>query len=275
MLKRRQEEQMRIQQQKNKQKEEEQRRLLEEHLMQEEQIRIQLQREEERRQMEEKRTMQIQEDQRRQLEEVRSREEKQQQELDWRRSQAEAVAKHQEEMNQRLTGGVVFRPPQTFDLMDRPFFSPPPMMPQSSNFFHASEFFPDPLVDGHKKLEPIFSKPQNNGPAERSSNDDQNGENVSRIIPIKVEKIAGAFNQSKTTTTGTGTDSPNLNTLQELQQHQSLNKAEESIRGFSKPKVNNGKAPTRGSGFVDEMKAKPSFAQRERDSSAHAVESMP
>ena len=95
--------------------------------------------------------------------------------------------------------------------------------------------FSDPLVDGHKKLEPIFSKPQNNGPAERSSNDDQNGENVSRIIPIKVEKIAGAFNQSKTTTTGT--DSPNLNTLQELQQHQSLNKAEESIRGFSKPKV--------------------------------------
>ena len=39
--------------------------------------------------------------------------------------------------------------------------------------------------------------------------------------------------------------------------------------------MNNGKAPTRGSGFVDEMKAKPSFAQRERDSSAHAVESMP
>ena len=94
--------------------------------------------------------------------------------------------------------------------------------------------FSDPLVDGHKKLEPIFSKPQNNGPAERSSNDDQNGENVSRIIPIKVEKIAGAFNHSKTTS---GTDSPNLNTLQELQQHQSLNKAEESIRGFSKPKV--------------------------------------
>ena len=68
-------------------------------------------------------------------------EEQQQKELDWRRSQAEAVAKHQEEMNQRLTGGV-FRPPQTFDLMDRPFFSPPPMMPPSSNFFHASEFFP-------------------------------------------------------------------------------------------------------------------------------------
>ena len=39
--------------------------------------------------------------------------------------------------------------------------------------------------------------------------------------------------------------------------------------------MNNGKAPTRGSGFVDEMKAKPSFAQRERDSSAHAIESMP
>ena len=45
-----------------------------------------------------------------------------------------------EEINQRLAGGI-YRPPQTFDLLNRPFFSPPPVMPPSNNFFHSSDFF--------------------------------------------------------------------------------------------------------------------------------------
>merc|ERR1712020_810345 len=117
-------------------------------------------------------------------------------------------------------------------------------------------------------LQPIFAKQERHGPAQKSSNENKNGENVSRIIPIKVETGAGAFNQPKKVDPTESSSS--LNTLEELQHHQSATKAEESIRGYSKPKVNNSNAPSRGSGFDDvmrSMKANPTFAQREMDSS--------
>ena len=88
-------------------------------------------------------------------------------------------------------------------------------------------------------LKPIFNKGGNPGPVQRSSESNNNiqVDNVSRIIPIQVEKGAGAFNQSNNQENPAAEPSFSLNTLQELQQHQSANRAEESIRGFTKPKV--------------------------------------
>ena len=89
-------------------------------------------------------------------------------------------------------------------------------------------------------LKPIFNKGGNHGPVQRSSETNSNtqADNVSRIIPIQVEKGAGAFKQSNHLENPASEPSFSLNTLQELQQHQSANRAEESIRGFTKPKVN-------------------------------------
>ena len=89
-------------------------------------------------------------------------------------------------------------------------------------------------------LKPIFNKGGNPGPVQRSSETNSNtlADNVSRIIPIQVEKGAGAFKQANHLENPASEPSFSLNTLQELQQHQSANRAEESIRGFTKPKVN-------------------------------------
>ena len=89
-------------------------------------------------------------------------------------------------------------------------------------------------------LKPIFNKGGNPGPVQRSSENNSNTQvdNVSRIIPIQVEKGAGAFKQSDNLENPASEPSFSLNTLQELQQHQSANRAEESIRGFTRPKVN-------------------------------------
>ena len=65
-------------------------------------------------------------------------------------------------------------------------------------------------------------------------------EGVSRIIPIKVERGVGAFNQqqNRTPTNAPLTDgSVTINNLDELKSHQAQKNAEESIRGYSKPKV--------------------------------------
>ena len=95
-------------------------------------------------------------------------------------------------------------------------------------------YFSDDPFGEPQILQPIFGKQDKGGPAQRSSNNSTEVENVSRIIPIQVDKGVGAFNDREV-----AVESPSsLNTLQELQQHQTVNKAEENIRGFTKPKVN-------------------------------------
>ena len=91
----------------------------------------------------------------------------------------------------------------------------------------------------------MFNKGGYPGPVQRSSEQNNSNttqvDNVSRIIPIQVEKGAGAFKQSNNNQDldpASSEPSFSLNTLQELQQHQSANRAEESIRGYAKPKVN-------------------------------------
>merc|ERR1719270_582061 len=99
-------------------------------------------------------------------------------------------------------------------------------------------------------------------------------EGVSRIIPIKVERGVGAFNQQQNRTpnnTPSNDVSVPINNLDDLKSHQAQKNAEETIRGYAKPK----QQPKGGSGFVDEMKANPSFAKRESNTSQYSVESVP
>ena len=107
---------------------------------------------------------------------------------------------------------------------------------------------------------------------------------ASRIIPIKVERGASAFNPQQG-----NNDKPEplaevsspriINNLDDLKSHQSQNKAEEIIRGYSKPvKPGNNPIKSSGGGFDDvmkAMKAQPGFAQREKNSSLNSVESVP
>jgi len=66
----------------------------------------------------------------------------------------------------------------------------------------------------------------------------------------------------------------------ESKSHQAQRNAEESIRGYSKPKTPTAKTPTKGGGggfddVMKAMKAKPGFAQREQESSQFSFENVP
>ena len=109
-------------------------------------------------------------------------------------------------------------------------------MCNKKRFCRIIQYFSDDPFGEPQILQPIFGKQDKVGPAQRSSNNNIEVENVSRIIPIQVDKGVGAFNELDREV---AVESPSsLNTLQELQQHQTVNKAEENIRGFTKPKVN-------------------------------------
>merc|ERR1719483_1408056 len=158
--------------------------------------------------------------------------------------------------------------PVRVDLLNRPFFSPPPNLAGLGTNF-GSEFFSDPF-SAHEIMQPM-SIPQ---VGSTNSTPQPVKEGVSRIIPIKVERGVGAFNQqqNRTPTNAPLTDgSGTINNLDELKSHQAQKNAEESIRGYSKPKQPNNS----GSGLFNEMKANAGFAKREQNSSQFSVESVP
>jgi len=158
--------------------------------------------------------------------------------------------------------------PVRVDLLNRPFFSPPPNLAGLGTNF-GSEFFSDPFSP-HEIMQPM-SIPQ---VGSTNSTPQPVKEGVSRIIPIKVERGVGAFNQqqNRTPTNAPLTDgSVTINNLDELKSHQAQKNAEESIRGYSKPK----QSTNSGSGLFNEMKANAGFAKREQNSSQYSVESVP
>jgi len=166
--------------------------------------------------------------------------------------------------------------PVRVDLLNRPFFSPPPMFSGLGTNF-GSEFFSDPF-NAHDVMQSMPTPPQIGPNNSANSSVQPSKEGMSRIIPIKVERGVGAFNQQQNrapANPASSTEVPiTINNLDELKNHQAQKNAEETIRGYSKPKQ-----PTKsGSGFDDvmkAMKANPGFAQREQNSSQHSVESVP
>ncbi len=90
----------------------------------------------------------------------------------------------------------------------------------------------------HQIMQPLMPLAKE---ASHAPNSSHKPNEMSRIIPIKVERGVGAFND--TTQHGTQTrqtsnaNAVEINDLEDLKVHQAHNKAEESIRGYSKPKV--------------------------------------
>lgn len=266
--KRQEEEQRRQYEEQQRHYEEQQRQYLEMQRMEEERIRIAHEEELLRKAQEEERLW-------REAEEARIRQAQEEERL-WKAQQEEKrleeMRRQEEELRwqqSRIPDHDPFAMQPRVDLLNRPFFSPPVLMPSnpmfSSNFFKADPF-------NHQQ---IMTEPSHQN--QRSSPQGVK-DGSSRIIPIQVEKAGkNAFsNQSNNEASKVREVPISINNLNDLKQHQRQNNAEDSIRGYSKPQA---KAKVEsGSGFDDVMKAmksNPTFSQRERNSSLHSVESVP
>eukprot|EP00093_Oithona_nana_P002070 02070.XXX_29100_32832_1 [CDS] Oithona nana genome sequencing. len=261
------EEKQRQEEEQRRQYEEQQRQYLEMQRIEEERIRRAHEEEKLRKAQEEERL-------RREAEEARIRQAQEDERL-WRAQQEEKrleeMRRQEEELRwqqSRIPDHDPFAMQPRVDLLNRPFFSPPVLMP--SNPMFSSDFFKaDPFNHQQIMTEPSH---QNQRISPQGVKDGS-----SRIIPIQVEKGKNAFSNQTNNEASKVREVPiSINNLNDLKHHQRQNNAEDSIRGYSKPQAKP-KAES-GSGFDDVMKAmksNPTFSQRERNSSLHSVESVP